>query len=178
MRWGRRFGMTCSSPPSLALPATTAARAVSSWLRLTSSGMPPRRCGAMPCWAPRRPPSPPSLSWRKTGCGRRTCRGLSWMRSSSAARRRGSCRRTALALARAAKRRGKWVHVGRVNSQRRLRHFWGWADSVDGTGCWRTKMFRRMMRGMAEMEHGRRNTEYGKQNTEYGAPERAGQGRG
>lgn len=33
-----------------------------------------------------------------------------------------------------AKRRGKWVHVGRVNSQRRIRHFKMMeVDSVDGT---------------------------------------------
>lgn len=30
--------------------------------------------------------------------------------------------------------RGKWRHVGRVNSRRRMRHFHGLADSVDGSG--------------------------------------------
>jgi hypothetical protein len=38
------------------------------------------------------------------------------------------------ALVRAAKRRGKWVHIGRVNSERRLRSFAAsGADSADGT---------------------------------------------
>jgi hypothetical protein len=38
-------------------------------------------------------------------------------------------------LAREAKRRGKWVHMGRVNSQKRLRHAYeAGCDSVDGTG--------------------------------------------
>lgn len=37
-------------------------------------------------------------------------------------------------LVRAAKDRGKWVHVGRVNTERRLRHFEALgADSIDGT---------------------------------------------
>jgi hypothetical protein len=30
--------------------------------------------------------------------------------------------------------RGKWRHVGRVNSRLRMRHFWGLADSCDGSG--------------------------------------------
>lgn len=29
---------------------------------------------------------------------------------------------------------GKWRHVGRVNSRRRMRHFWGLCDSIDGSG--------------------------------------------
>lgn len=29
---------------------------------------------------------------------------------------------------------GKWRHVGRVNSRRRMRHFWGRCESIDGTG--------------------------------------------
>lgn len=38
-------------------------------------------------------------------------------------------------LAREAKRRGKWVHMGRVNTRRRLRIAYDFAcDSVDGTG--------------------------------------------
>lgn len=38
-------------------------------------------------------------------------------------------------LAREAKRRGKWLHMGRVNSRRRLRHAIEiGCDSVDGTG--------------------------------------------
>lgn len=39
----------------------------------------------------------------------------------------------AMVLLRAAGRRGKWRHVGRINSHKRLRHFWGNADSFDGT---------------------------------------------
>jgi hypothetical protein len=30
--------------------------------------------------------------------------------------------------------RGKWRHVGRVNSRRRMRHFYGLTDSIDGSG--------------------------------------------
>jgi hypothetical protein len=30
--------------------------------------------------------------------------------------------------------RGKWRHVGRVNSKRRMRHFHGHCDSIDGSG--------------------------------------------
>lgn len=42
----------------------------------------------------------------------------------------------ATALIRAAKDRGKWVHAGRVNSLRRLRHVhWQGCDSADGTFC-------------------------------------------
>lgn len=40
--------------------------------------------------------------------------------------------RDAAALSVEAHQRGKWVHVGRVNSLRRIKHVW-WADSVDGT---------------------------------------------
>jgi hypothetical protein len=29
---------------------------------------------------------------------------------------------------------GKWRHVGRVNTRRRMRHFWGRCDSIDGSG--------------------------------------------
>ena len=40
----------------------------------------------------------------------------------------------AVGLMREARSRGKWVHVGRVNSQKRFRHcWWAGADSVDGT---------------------------------------------
>jgi hypothetical protein len=43
--------------------------------------------------------------------------------------------RESLALCEAAKRRGKWLHVGRVNRQRRTRWaFDAGADSIDGTG--------------------------------------------
>lgn len=40
----------------------------------------------------------------------------------------------AFKIAERAKARGKWVHVGRVNSLRRMRHWFGVADSIDGTG--------------------------------------------
>lgn len=40
--------------------------------------------------------------------------------------------RDAAALSMEAHRRNKWVHVGRVNSIKRLKQVW-WADSVDGT---------------------------------------------
>lgn len=36
--------------------------------------------------------------------------------------------------AKTAKMLGKWVHVGRVNTVRRLRHWIGLADSIDGSG--------------------------------------------
>lgn len=36
-------------------------------------------------------------------------------------------------LALEAKRRGIWVHVGRVSSVKTARRLWGWADSYDGT---------------------------------------------
>jgi len=39
----------------------------------------------------------------------------------------------AAALCREARARGKWVHVGRVNTVRRLRMFDGLADSIDGS---------------------------------------------
>jgi hypothetical protein len=39
----------------------------------------------------------------------------------------------ALQLLAAAGERGKWRHVGRVNSHKRLRHFWSHMDSFDGT---------------------------------------------
>ena len=40
---------------------------------------------------------------------------------------------TALEICREARRRGKWVHIGRVNSRRRYMRFTSVADSVDGT---------------------------------------------
>jgi len=36
-------------------------------------------------------------------------------------------------LAAEAKRRGKWVHVGRVSSAGAIAKYWTWADSFDGT---------------------------------------------
>lgn len=36
-------------------------------------------------------------------------------------------------LALEAKKRGKWVHVGRVSSVSKMRKLWSWADSWDGT---------------------------------------------
>jgi len=41
--------------------------------------------------------------------------------------------RDALAICQQAQERDKWVHVGRVNSIRRIRAFWGVADSFDGS---------------------------------------------
>lgn len=40
----------------------------------------------------------------------------------------------AFAAARAAKMLGKWVHVGRVNTAKRVRDWVGLADSIDGSG--------------------------------------------
>src|SRR5574343_124049 len=40
---------------------------------------------------------------------------------------------TAQQLLKTAGARAKWRHVGRVNSHKRLRHFWGMAESFDGT---------------------------------------------
>jgi hypothetical protein len=42
--------------------------------------------------------------------------------------------RQAFKIAERAKERGKWLHVGRVNTRRRMRHWYGVADSIDGTG--------------------------------------------
>jgi hypothetical protein len=42
--------------------------------------------------------------------------------------------RAALEVARVAKMLGKWVHVGRVNTAKRVRNWKGLADSIDGTG--------------------------------------------
>ncbi len=39
----------------------------------------------------------------------------------------------ALTILAYAKALGKWVHVGRVNSRKRVEHFMGLADSIDGT---------------------------------------------
>lgn len=36
-------------------------------------------------------------------------------------------------LALEAKKRGKWIHVGRVSSVSKMRKLWSWADSWDGT---------------------------------------------
>jgi hypothetical protein len=36
-------------------------------------------------------------------------------------------------LARAARARGKWVHVGRANGASTIGQFWTWANSLDGT---------------------------------------------
>jgi hypothetical protein len=42
--------------------------------------------------------------------------------------------REAFAAARTAKMLGKWVHVGRVNTAKRVRDWVGIADSIDGSG--------------------------------------------
>lgn len=53
--------------------------------------------------------------------------------------------RTAMDLCDEARRRKKWVHVGRVNTLRRLRKVWDWGsvDSIDGTcfSKWPDKFF-------------------------------------
>jgi hypothetical protein len=40
----------------------------------------------------------------------------------------------AIRIAKVAKMLGKWVHVGRVNTAKRVRNWRGLADSIDGTG--------------------------------------------
>jgi hypothetical protein len=42
--------------------------------------------------------------------------------------------RTAWVILEEAKKKGKWVHVGRVNTPPRITYFHGIADSIDGTG--------------------------------------------
>ncbi len=55
-----------------------------------------------------------------------------------------------------AKARGKWVHVGRTNSRRRIRLLagWGCVDSVDGSGFsrWPDTRIPRGLRWIAEAE--------------------------
>ena len=41
--------------------------------------------------------------------------------------------RTAYLILEEAKKRGKWVHVGRVNTPPRIHYFYGVADSIDGS---------------------------------------------
>lgn len=49
--------------------------------------------------------------------------------------------------------RGKWRHVGRVNTRRRMRHFWNLTDSIDGSGFSRwPKRGRQATRWLAELE--------------------------
>ena len=58
------------------------------------------------------------------------------------------------ALLAEAARRGKWRHVGRVNSRRRIRHFWDRCDSLDGSGFSRwPKRIRQARRWLADFEH-------------------------
>lgn len=57
-------------------------------------------------------------------------------------------------LATEAKRHGKWVHLGRVNSRRRLRYAWSMrADSTDGSSAsmFGDKYIHRYLRWQAEM---------------------------
>lgn len=62
----------------------------------------------------------------------------------------------AMGLCDEAKRRGKLIHVGRVNSMRRLRKVWDWGtvDSVDGTcfSRWPNTFFPAAIRWVAELE--------------------------
>lgn len=64
--------------------------------------------------------------------------------------------RAALVLTEEARRRGKWVHVGRVNTLRRLRKVWDWGtvDSIDGTcfSKWPDKYFPWFMRKLVGLE--------------------------
>lgn len=49
--------------------------------------------------------------------------------------------------------RGLWRHVGRVNTRRRMRHFWGLCDSADGSGFSRwPKRGRQATRWLKEIE--------------------------
>lgn len=57
-------------------------------------------------------------------------------------------------LGREAKRQGKWLHLGRVNSRRRLRYAWSMnADSTDGSSAsmFGDKYIRKYLRWQAEM---------------------------
>jgi hypothetical protein len=64
--------------------------------------------------------------------------------------------RAAMDLCDEAKRWGKWVHVGRVNTLRRLRKVfdWGSIDSIDGTcfSKWPDKFFPWFLRNIAHLE--------------------------
>jgi hypothetical protein len=53
----------------------------------------------------------------------------------------------AFAAARCARMLGKWVHVGRVNNERRVKNWLGIADSIDGTGlsCGRDDQLQRVI---------------------------------
>jgi len=53
----------------------------------------------------------------------------------------------AMAICKAAKAMGKWVHIGRVNTPNRMERFLDVADSVDGTGLSR---YTHMRKNMAE----------------------------
>lgn len=49
--------------------------------------------------------------------------------------------------------RGKWRHVGRVNSRRRIEHVWGRCDSIDGSGfSWFPKRIGLALRWFRELE--------------------------
>ena len=59
----------------------------------------------------------------------------------------------ALLLAMEAKRRGKWVHVGRLNTTERLVSWYGIADSFDGTGVARfTWMRDKLIQDLKDLE--------------------------
>lgn len=56
---------------------------------------------------------------------------------------------------------GKWRHVGRVNSRRRMRHFFGRCDSIDGSGfsrfpkrIWKALEWRRELQQQGELWRG------------------------
>lgn len=59
----------------------------------------------------------------------------------------------ALLLAMEAKRRGKWVHVGRLNSTERLVSWYGVADSCDGSGISRfTHQRDKLIKNLKDLE--------------------------
>jgi hypothetical protein len=66
--------------------------------------------------------------------------------------------RGAYVILEAAKQRGKWVHVGRVNTSGRIGYFHGIADSIDGSGIARFHtMYQRAVNIILHL-NGRRNT--------------------
>ena len=70
----------------------------------------------------------------------------------------------AFAAARAAKMLGKWVHVGRVNTARRVSDWTGIADSIDGSGISR---YDHMLEAGARADRGRAPTASDGRMTEF-----------
>ena len=63
-----------------------------------------------------------------------------------------------MAIAKTAKILGKWVHVGRVNSPERIKHWMGVADSFDGSGIAR---YRHMLVSAISVLAGEKNHDAG-----------------